>query len=245
MNRETSRTPSVFRSPVYKEALIVFLVCLNILVLGSCERKTEIHGKIVTYERVDLVKFRVRYSVISKASEVQEGVARIKPDGEFHFWVKEVSRVPSYIHIEGLDGFPYSSVMGNITEITDWRVKRIEVGTVFIYDPIIIQGNFSSPVALRDLVLQWETNIANIDYFAIEFLGKLRISGIKQKRVDFSKIEHLLQREGNHKAGELEIINTTGPVTGHYLLDVQAVRLINERPVVVAGAREVELTVIE
>jgi hypothetical protein len=225
---------------VYNRSPILVLLTL-LAVLYGCEfNTTTVRGKVITYADLTLDKAMLTYFTISKDNDkgLHASTARIGRDGKFAIRLKKRERLPYWLVINGVDVVPEASVTNNSLEITDMLTNDVDMGEVYIYDNIKIMGDFSQPISIESLKLSWDSDIPDVDYFQVELVGTIVVSGIKGKSFSFAAIDHLLGKRGRFRMGELEIINRADIIRGKYLLDVNAVRIINGKAVEVAGASE-------
>jgi hypothetical protein len=229
-----------------KSIALSCFVIVTLILIGCSGRRIEIRGRVVTYDYVKLDGIKLTYYVMNKIRDdnLQTGTAKIRADGEFIIRIRKQKQLPYWVFIKGVDVVPEVSVMNNSYEIVDNQETKIDMGNVYIYDYIRILGDYSDPVLLRDLRVQWESNIPDVDFYRVELLGQISISGVKGDSFSFKTVSPVLEKQGKHNIGELEVTNKSDRIEGPYFLDVEAVRLIDGKTVTVAGAAERVVTII-
>jgi hypothetical protein len=225
--------------------MFVWSFSLMLVMLVGCSPQIGIRGRVVSYNNIRLDGMKLTYYTISKdkGEVLHEGTARIRPTGDFTIRVTQQKRFPYWLIISGVDTIPESSVENNSCEIPHSKVTNVDMGDVYIYDKIEIQGDFSHPIRLRDLRFHWKSNIPSVDFYKVRLIGQITVSGIKGNSFSFEDIGSSPEKQGRFRGGDLDITVSSARNEGTFLLDVEAVRLIRGKPVIVGRAAQRTVTI--
>jgi hypothetical protein len=208
--------------------LFLFSACSN--------QRFRILGRVVSYADRPLKDAILNYFVVSSNKEevVETGATRIRAKGKFTIQVTKRQQLPYWVIIEGVSGVTEASIMNISYEVSNYSDASRPVWDVFCYDYIEIIGDFSRPILLRDLNLQWKSNIPDVDFFRLRLPKKLTVSGIKATSFSFSALGTLPREPGKYMIGDVELDKESELIAGNSFLIVQAVRLIDGKAVFVA-----------
>ena len=191
---------------------------------------------------------RLTTSVVYETAEGGEKVEKrqrftVWPNGNFLFGI----RAQDYLYIESLP-FGVGRFINLKLEGKDFKRQVIDLGIFYDYDSIIeIPENYSG--ALTDLNFTMLPNAPDIDYFnvSIALLEAADTEGSKPKVIRFIDIKKLRNTKVSLRdlldladgmdtftMGEAEVTIHKEFKPGFYLINGWAIRIIDEKPVVVS-----------
>jgi hypothetical protein len=233
---------------------IIAVVLFSLFLAAGCtSHQVKISGKIVSYGFIKLEEYKIRYTVMTMKDITQSGRASIRVGGHFTIRIKREAELPCWLVIRGFDNFPEGSIAGNSFEIGDNRKFKFDMGDVYIYNNIEERSNVVGPIDVEDIVVEWDTDIPNIDYFRIKLVGRaenpgyfssaISVSGIKGNK--FASVSRVLQTEGTHRIGDLVVETNNTALEGIYFLDIIAIRLIDGNAVEVGRSNSEWVTIVK
>jgi hypothetical protein len=203
---------------------------------NSCDSyQVKVSGRVISYESIRLEKLKLRYAVrLINGDLTQEGLASIQSRGDFSIRIKKERDLPYYFSIEGLENIPEASITENSLTIANNRQKEINMGDVFIYNRMRAKVKTAGPVAIEDIVADWDSDIPDVDYYKIKLVGRLAdsgyfgsavsVCGIRGTKFAFSALARELREEGTRQIGDLVLVVNNAELEGIYFLDIIAIR---------------------
>jgi hypothetical protein len=218
-----------------------------LMLMGCGERTITFSGTVVTYEHVELDRIRLTYFVTTKNmdEELQRGTAAVDGDGNFKIRIRQQEHLPYWLVIDGVEGVPEVSIFNNAHEVTEKRETEKNIGEIYIYDYIKILDDFSSPVTLKNLAVHWQSNIPDVDFYKVELVGAISISGIKEDSFSFATIAALLEKQGQDTIGEIEITKRRELIEGGFFLDIKAQRIVSGTTITIGGSERELVTIVQ